>query len=167
MNPASASGSGGTLQVVASFNEPVDDPGLRLELKRSYSGQECFDKLPPYLHWLRTWIDRNRTLATQDMIDRLWNAWKDGESELGNVTVVREFFTQKAHRQVMALWERYRDLRRDMENAATDRVIFIALRAGEEIATAMDQAVPTTEVTIQVNTDGPEGRESATQKTDS
>ncbi|KAG8998059.1 hypothetical protein FRB90_012388 [Tulasnella sp. 427] len=173
MNPvsASSSNSGNTLKLITTFDEPaiIVDPGLGLKLKRTYNGQECFDKFLPYLRWLRSWLNKNSRIASKDMNDQyqsLWEAWKDGENELGNTTAVKEFFSQKAHAEVEALWRRYRALRRQMEDAATENVTFKVSRAADDMATAMFRAGGSwrSEATVQGNVTSPEERGSVGQR---
>lgn len=58
-----SSATGLTLDLVSTLDEPTHDPGLRMKLKRGYSGQECFDKFHPYLVWLRSFISRNKWVS--------------------------------------------------------------------------------------------------------
>lgn len=134
-----SSATGLTLDLVSTLDEPTHDPGLRMKLKRGYSGQECFDKFHPYLVWLRSFISRNKWVS-KDIVtqfEALWDTYTVQESRLGKVTVVKEFFSQKAHGEVEHLWRRYRALRKEIEDLATQRVTLRAAQAADSMASTV------------------------------
>ncbi|KAG9027016.1 hypothetical protein FS837_004402 [Tulasnella sp. UAMH 9824] len=130
------SSNGLDLSLSSTLEEPRNDPGLRMKLKRSYSGQDCFDKFHPYLLWLLSFINRNKWVS-KDLVDQfedLWDTYTEQESQLGKITAVQEFFSQKAHAEVEHLWRRYRALRKELEDLATQRVTMKAARAADVAA---------------------------------
>ncbi|KAG8945130.1 hypothetical protein FRC04_001196 [Tulasnella sp. 424] len=130
------SSSGLSLGLSPTLDEPTTDPGLRMKLKRSYSGQDCFDKFHPYLLWLRSFISRNKWVSI-DIVDQfqdLWDTYTEAESELGKITALKEFFSQQAHAEVAQLWKRYRALRKEIEDMATQRVTMKAAWAADREA---------------------------------
>ncbi|KAG8921541.1 hypothetical protein FRC01_000198 [Tulasnella sp. 417] len=127
---------GVTLAHSSTFQQPANDPGLRMKLKRNYSGQECFDKFYPYLLWLLSFINRNKWVSPDvtKQFKALWDTYTLEESRLGKITAIREFFSQEAHAEVEHLWRRYRTLRKDIEALATQRVTMRAAQAADRMA---------------------------------
>lgn len=147
------------LSLSSTIEEPRNDPGLKLRLKRKYSGRECFDKFHPYLLWLRSFINKNKWVngAVVKQFQDLWNLYTRAESEYAKITALSEFFSQKAHSEVEKLWQMYRDLRRDIEDLATQRVTMRAAEAADEGAqAALSQGRWTTEAAATKNLDSPE-----------
>ncbi|KAG9027083.1 hypothetical protein FS837_004390 [Tulasnella sp. UAMH 9824] len=126
------SSSGTPLALSSTLDEPAKDPGLRLKLKRNDSGRDCFDKFHPYLVWLRSFIHKNKWLTG---FDSLWELYYRQESQFGKLTAIQEFFSQKAHSEVEKLWIQYRDLRRQIEDLATQRVTMRVSQAADSMAT--------------------------------
>ncbi|KAG8998058.1 hypothetical protein FRB90_012387 [Tulasnella sp. 427] len=131
--PASSSG--------ASYKEPTTDPGYNLRLKRTAKAQECFDKFQPYVNWLRAWINANGALLanSKDLVDQfeyIWQTWSAGQTEAEKISVFEELFQQKAHSQVRELYEMYKNLRKELEDRATENVTEKAAAAASKIAAA-------------------------------
>lgn len=134
-----------------------------MKLKRGYSGQECFDQFHPYLLWLRSFINRNKWVS-KDIVkqfEALWDTYTVQESRLGKVTAVKEFFSQKAHAEVEHLWRRYRALRKEIEDLATQRVTMRAAQEADKMANLeLTGGVWTAGMNGDIRTFSPEGFES-------
>ncbi|KAG8921232.1 hypothetical protein FRC01_000351 [Tulasnella sp. 417] len=133
------SSSDPTLKTMRTLEEPRFDPGLKkMKLKRTYSGQECFDQFHPYLVWLRCYILKNKWVPGEiiTQFESLWNTYSRQETEYGRITAVAEFFSQKAHSEVEILWKRYRALRKKIEDMSTQRVTLRAAQEADKMASS-------------------------------
>lgn len=112
------------LTLSSTLEEPPNDPGLNLQLKRKYSAKECFNQLHRYLAWLRSFIHKNHWVspALRDQYKTLWDLYMEWKNKYQDITALAEFFSQKAHNQVKTLFQMYSDLRIEIEDLATQRV---------------------------------------------
>ncbi|KIO26860.1 hypothetical protein M407DRAFT_23918 [Tulasnella calospora MUT 4182] len=68
--------------------------------------------------------------------NRLWELYNRQKSQFEQLTAVKEFFSQKAHSEVVKLWAKYRDLRNQIEDLATQRVTMRVSQAADVMATS-------------------------------